>query len=960
MYKNCLNVFLKTRKYLCLFITLIFTANIAKAQFDKTEKAPPSIKWYEKKGQNFKVIFPKELDSVANHTINFLEKNIDKIKVNPGDRIRRSNIILHNQNTISNAFVASFPRRSEFFINARPESSHFIHNNNWSDLLSIHEFRHLVQRELGHNTGFNRFVHTVFGEGLSSLLTRSSLPNWYWEGDAVDIETRESNFGRGRIPKFNLTTRNNLLSQNKIKYDRQILGTFRYKTPNEYEHGYLMVKYLKDNFGIKSFNKIVEKAHNQSFLPVPFYRAMKKETGLNYKELYNKSIATLPIKNKKHDKTPLNRHRKKSYISYKYPRETNKGIVVIRQGMGSYQDFGIINKTGGFIKIHTPGIVDDFGRIPYSNNLIGWLEFKKDPRWEKRTFSIIKLLDLNTNKVNYSGRNSFYSSFDISPSGANIVAIQNNIDGSQSLVFEDIKERKITSDIKLKDGTYSSVQYINDDEILVLITQKGIKKVCLYNIKSSVFREVFNTTRNIGWPNLTSEHLLFTAENNGFEEIFVHDIKKKETFLFKESNLGNYYPILSTDKKTILYSSMNNNGFDIFSDSLIDKNLTKIQFKENNLKTFNDTTNTYFETNKTNMAKHFIRPVSWGISDFGISSRGIDYVTLGLESRNLFGSFLFNGGYKFDIRDKKPIRYFGLSYQGLYPILDFRISGTDDSFNQDILLNNRDGSVDTLKNADINYKTKEVTFGVRVPLSYYKGKYFINVLGLLEFSSEKFKDFYTTALTSESGKFPLNSTRNSKSYINNFIYLSRKHKKTIKQVYFPYEQTVIFENKNTLLGSDYSGKYLRSDVYLAFPGFFKNHSFRSKFHYEKQKETDYRFRRTNNFISGYETPYLYSDFYGWGLEYELPLVYPDISIGPLVNFQRIRSTWFLNGGEVSGESPVSFRDTPISFGVEIVFDVNFFRQPALFDIGIKFSHVTKSSLTTNSNKIEITIGSITF
>ena len=187
-----------------------------------------------------------------------------------------------------------------------------------------------------------------------------------------------------------------------------------------------MVKYLKDNFGIKSFNKIVEKAHNQSFLPIPFYRAMKKETGLNYKELYKKSIATLPIKNKNHKKTPLNNHHKKSYTSYKYPRETNKGIVVIRQGMGSYQDFGIINKTGGFFKIHTPGIVDDFGRIPYSNNLIGWLEFKKDPRWDKRTFSVIKLLDLKTNKINYTGRNSFYSSFDISPNGASIVAIKKN------------------------------------------------------------------------------------------------------------------------------------------------------------------------------------------------------------------------------------------------------------------------------------------------------------------------------------------------------------------------------------------------------------------------------------------------------------------------------------------------------------------------------------------------------
>ena len=196
-----------------------------------------------------------------------------------------------------------------------------------------------------------------------------------------------------------------------------------------------MVKYLKDNFGIKPFNKMVEKAHNQSFLPIPFLQSNEKETGLNYKELYKKSIATLPIKNKNHNKIPLTVIIKNHIQATNTQEKQIKGIIVIRQGMGSYQDFGIINKTGGFFKIHTPGIVDDFGRIPYSNNLIGWLEFKKDPRWDKRTFSVIKLLDLKTNKVNYTGRNSFYSSFDISPNGASIVAIKNNVDGSQSLVF---------------------------------------------------------------------------------------------------------------------------------------------------------------------------------------------------------------------------------------------------------------------------------------------------------------------------------------------------------------------------------------------------------------------------------------------------------------------------------------------------------------------------------------------
>ena len=156
MLKSYLIVFQKTYNLFFLVGLSFFFFNKGYSQFEKSESAPASVKWYEKKSKNFKVFFPLGLDSVPDLTINHLENNINKIKINPGDKIRRSHIVLHNQNNIPNAFVASSPRRSEFFINARPESSHFIHNNNWVNLLSDHEYRHLVQREVGYTSFFNR------------------------------------------------------------------------------------------------------------------------------------------------------------------------------------------------------------------------------------------------------------------------------------------------------------------------------------------------------------------------------------------------------------------------------------------------------------------------------------------------------------------------------------------------------------------------------------------------------------------------------------------------------------------------------------------------------------------------------------------------------------------------------------------------------------------------------------
>ena len=415
------------RRIAFLFV-LLFINSESLSQFSKSEIAPPGISWQYKKSKNFKVYFPKELDSIANYTISFLENNINDIKVNPNDKIRRSRIILHNQNSIPNAFVTSSPRRSEFYVNAKAESPHFIHNNNWIDLLSVHEYRHLVQRELGHNNFFNKAVFYLFGEGLSSMLSRSTAPNWYWEGDAVYTETTKSNFGRGRIPRFVLTTQMNILSNNKIKYERQTLGSFKYKTPNEYETGYLMVKHLNNSYGNDVFNEIVKKANRQSFLPMPFFRALKKETGLNYNQLYFDAISSLPQKELIEKKEPINLGVNNSYSSFLYPREINsERFVALREGYGSYQDFRIVDNKGNVSLLFTPGLINDFGRIPFSNNMIAWLEFEKDPRWDKRVFSSLKVLELNTKKIINKPLKGFFSSIDLSPDGKRVLVAINNL-----------------------------------------------------------------------------------------------------------------------------------------------------------------------------------------------------------------------------------------------------------------------------------------------------------------------------------------------------------------------------------------------------------------------------------------------------------------------------------------------------------------------------------------------------
>ena len=254
------------------------------------DQSPPSIKWYQKNSKNFKIVFPLQLDSVANYTLNYLESIYNKSSKDLQVNVRKTPIILHNSSAISNGFVSVGPRRSEFFVRTPPQDYSFISNNNWIDLLSTHEFRHLVQIEKAYSKPINKLVYFLFGENVFRALGSAATPFWFWEGDAVDIESRLTNYGRGREPNFTRISRTNINSFGLFNYYKQTLGSYKYKTPNEYESGYIMTRYLKRNYGDSIYNKIINKTFGQSLLPFPFVRNLKKETSLNIKQLYEKSF----------------------------------------------------------------------------------------------------------------------------------------------------------------------------------------------------------------------------------------------------------------------------------------------------------------------------------------------------------------------------------------------------------------------------------------------------------------------------------------------------------------------------------------------------------------------------------------------------------------------------------------------------------------------------------------------
>src|SRR4051794_35115307 len=124
-------------KYFRLII--FFLLYLLKGNAQEFGANPSSIKWRQINTDTARVIFPSGLESAGERVasiIHDLQKNhVSSI----GAHLKKINIVLQNQATISNAYVALGPYRSEFYLFA-PQNSFVLGTLDWVDNLSIHEY----------------------------------------------------------------------------------------------------------------------------------------------------------------------------------------------------------------------------------------------------------------------------------------------------------------------------------------------------------------------------------------------------------------------------------------------------------------------------------------------------------------------------------------------------------------------------------------------------------------------------------------------------------------------------------------------------------------------------------------------------------------------------------------------------------------------------------------------------
>ena len=232
-------------KWINAFASLLIVCNSYAQRFAGT---PPAVKWKQINTDSARIIFPAGLDSQAQRVASLVHYQAGQNPVALGNQIKKINIVLQNQTTIANGYVGLGPYRSEFYMT--PALSNFDQGSvAWGDGLAIHEYRH-VQQFNNFRNGISKLMGTLFGEEGYALAVNASVPDWFYEGDAVYHETILSRQGRGRLPLFMSAYPSLWKAEKKYSWMKLRNGSLKDYVPDHYNLGYLLVNYGYEKYGL--------------------------------------------------------------------------------------------------------------------------------------------------------------------------------------------------------------------------------------------------------------------------------------------------------------------------------------------------------------------------------------------------------------------------------------------------------------------------------------------------------------------------------------------------------------------------------------------------------------------------------------------------------------------------------------------------------------------------------------
>ena len=993
-------------KFLIALIAFCFTNSDLSAQYFHTGQDPAFINWKQINTDEFQILFPKAYEEKARYMAAIFQDLLEKGGKDLQHRPKKFSVVVHTRSATSNGMVAWAPKRMEIFATSAPDNDSQL----WIDHVSTHEYRHVIQIDKMEQ-GFTRILNCILGQQATMLVVGLYLPPWFLEGDAVCAETALGESGRGRSPFFEQELRAQLLEKGNYSYDKAINGSYRNYATDRYKLGYYLVGKARTHYGDQLWEQTLTRVARKPLGITSFSTGIKKgmsekrnavfsSLSVNQKEILAKGIKVEDVdweevknKNTRADGklmlyydtmkelqwewevqdaqlelTPFKQlaTREKYYTNKRYPHKTENGdVIVLKEGLADAAYFEIIDKNDQIDKLFVPGFDFDTGFDCFDGKLI-WSERKNDLRWEKADKSVLVTYDSKSkkrNKIKYT--NSLFAP-DFSDNGNRIVAVETDDIGDNYLLIISADNNSVEQRIAANKNEFIlSPKWDGNNTIVYISLSKQGKQLRALDLASKKQTKMFDAgTSDISQLEVSKEHLFFTANFTGIDNIFAYNKSNSKLYQVTTSRFGGRDP--HANGKELYYSDYTSDGYlpvkvkiesshwkewaGTFSKFPLAESLSD-QLAE---KLNPDTTNLdRFEVKNYSKIGHLFNFHSWAPVFIDGLEQKAD-IGLSVASQNKLSTMLTTVGYKKEQGYNNGQFYVNLSYQGMFPIVDSKLTFGK----QQARYRTRANRIAPLKIDTIlvNRTLKQWNWetSIRLPLNLSGGKYSTKITPKVSYSLVKLADMnYTPLATTQTnplglGEYDFGKKNFTQQIMEYQIFAYNIAKTAPRDVQYQWAQIVEFNYRHTPFGDSKLGETYSAESHLYFPGLFKHHGTKLYGGYQNRSKFDSRFSNAIKSPRGMSNLYG-EEIFSFGLDYAMPLAYPDWNLGPLAYFKRIKMNTFVDYGYQKGmftnanQDLFEYTDTFLTYGTELSTDLHVLRFSAPLDLGIRIGYENQTN-----------------
>jgi hypothetical protein len=932
-------------------LVILFPAERGYAQFYETGQAPASLQWEQIRTANFRIIFPRSFAPRALELARLLEDAHELAGYSLSHQPDPVPVIVHNHNIRSNGLVAWAPKRMELYT-TYPQS---IRGGDWLTQLVVHEQRHVVQIDKL-NQGVLRVLSLLLGEQAVGIST-GRIPGWFYEGDAVVAETALTPAGRGRTPSFYMPMRALLLNRTEFySYDKYLHGSFRDYVPDRYQYGYRMVSELRKGYGQGIWENVIDYTARRPYYLAPFYRSLRHDTGMGMSSLHDSVVSVIRDEWQAlhrgsdfevYDK--LNRREDSLYLNYRYPIWAgDSAVVALKSGIAQIDELVKVDLEGNEKSIFYPGPLSS-PTLAISGNLVAWSEFQPDLRWRLASYSVIRVLDLETGQAGRISSRSRYFSPAFSPGGHSLAVVETDNANNDHLVLLDPATGREIAAYPAQRGKNLQQPVFGPDGNRIMVTAVCIEGTSILSLDTR--SGAWTTLREPSMANISGvfpcgELVCFHSDFSGIDNLYAMDEKEGTHYTVTLSASGAFDGALSASGNNLAWSDYTINGFDLasspFDTELLRVRESKEYFRDELAESLMDqekgvvSRRSGYDTTgweirpyreRMNLFRfHSWSPFYYDYNDLNIEELPVSpgITLLSQNSLNTANTFI---GYSY--RNGHHVASGSFIYKGWYPVFEAAFDYGDEP--QVFMGRDTIGPLNTASPGRLNLNGT-----VSLPLNLSSGRYIAGFRPMLRVNYNNSLFHYDQEDIYERGMITLATA----------FFAYRYSRRSLRDLAPGWGQVLTLRRSDAPFETENLGSISSAELTLYFPGMLPHHSLRITGALQRQAPVKYYYANHVRLPRGYAQEPAENLQLVKG-SYSFPFLYPDISV-PLpgvIYLKRFHAELFAETGvnirrtgtdNGTGEWE---NETLFSWGTMVTTNFHVLRAPFPINLGAGLAHI---------------------